>query len=81
MYLTSFVDWQAHSHIGGRKIDGVWKWQGRLTGEITYDWWGSGDPNGDGECLGFHGLTLKFNDQACTGGHSFKFFCENANSQ
>ena len=78
MYLL--LDWQGSSHIGGRKVNGIWRWQGRVTGKIGYKLWGASEPSGDGDCIMIaQNMNYKFNDSPCTS-TSFCFFCERADN-
>ena len=63
MYLL--IGWQGSLHIGGKRINGVWRWQGRITGEITYNWWSIGEPSNDGDCMSLQPAYHKFNDLHC----------------
>ena len=63
MYLL--IGWQEPLHIGGRKIDDVWRWQGRITGEITYNWWSTGEPSNYGNCMIFFPTDHKFTNLRC----------------
>ena len=76
MYLL--LDWQGSSLIGGRYVDGIWRWQGRVTEEIGYDWWADNQPSGDGDCMNVDPyINYKFNDIHCTFA-PLHFFCEKA---
>ena len=60
--------------IGGRSGQTGWKWSGRSTELIDYNWWVPGEPNGDGPCVTVLPDTYKFNDAPCS--IDLPFFCE-----
>ena len=69
------LELRKYSYIGGKKVGDTWRWHGRITGEIIIDWWGDGEPNGDGFCINLFEFNSMFNDfpcdQSCQG-----FVCE-----
>ena len=74
MYLL--LDWQGPSLIGGRYVDGIWRWQGRVTGVVGYDWWADNQPSGDRYCMDVNlPPEYKFNDMHCDSASPY-FFCE-----
>ena len=74
MYLL--LDWQGPSLIGGREVNGIWRWQGRVTGVVGYDWWADNRPSGNRDCIDVNQyLKYKFNDISCTFAKLY-FFCE-----
>ena len=78
--MYTLLDWQGPSLIGGRKVNGTWRWQGRVTGEIGYAWWAANQPSGDGDCINtVKNMNYTFNDLPCTS-ESFCFFCERADN-
>lgn len=79
MYICAtplLLDWQFPAFIGARKVSGIWRWHGRLTEPMTYEWWGDSHPTGgDRYCINFGPLVkYKFNDINC--GASKYFLCE-----
>ena len=75
-YNTLFLDWQFSAYIGARKESGQWRWQGRVTGWLTYDWWADGKPSLENKnCLHVGGpIGYKFNNRFC--GNPKYFYCE-----
>ena len=68
-------DWLTGAYwIGGKKVGNTWMWDGLVSGEISYNWWGANQPDGNGICLNLIHDSNKFDDASC--GDSIKFFCE-----
>ena len=76
--MCLLLDWQGRSYIGGRNVDGIWRWQGIVTSEICYDWWAPNQPSGDGDCIGVN-PKMRFNDMLCVSTLNY-FFCEKTKS-
>ena len=74
------LDWEIGAFIGGRKVNGIWRWHGRLTEPLAYTWWGNNQPSGGGQdCMGASSVVqYKFNDLFC--GNKKYFFCEKASN-
>ncbi|XP_067947383.1 C-type lectin APL-like [Watersipora subatra] len=71
-------DWQQVEEIwlGGRKINGTWRWDGKSTALADTLYWGQGRPSVlIEECLTtFAGVDYQFNDKKCH--YSHQFICE-----
>ena len=37
--------WKGHAWLGGKRVDGAWRWFGLITSEIGISYWGVGEPN------------------------------------
>ena len=83
MYICAtllLLDWGFSTFLGARKVSGQWRWQGRVTERIAYDWWATNQPSGGSQiCLGTSEWDkYKFNDVFCD---SEKYFlCEKASN-
>jgi len=54
-------------HIGGLKVDGIWKWVGRVIDPIVVGDWKRGQPQGNpGEDCLAHWNDHKWHDIGCT---------------
>jgi len=66
--------------VGGKKIGGIWKWQGRIETEISVEDWRSGEPNDfkgvSQDCLALfeQDKNLQWDDGTCY--KSLYFICE-----
>jgi len=65
--------------VGGRKIGGIWKWQGSIETEISVEDWKAGEPNNVGQsqdCLALfeYDRSFQWDDGTCS--RSFYFICE-----
>ena len=68
------LDWQSLSFIGARTVNGMWRWDGRVTEPITYEWWGESQPTEKSQyCMGTS-AEYKFRNIYCHGQKNF--FCE-----
>ena len=75
-YNALFLDWQFSAYIGARKKNDQWIWHGRVTGSLTYDWWGNNQSSGKNKnCLNVGAsIDYKFNDLVCV--NQNYFYCE-----
>lgn len=64
--------------IGGRKINGIWKWYGRITTELELHNFASYEPSDHGDCMttGYSGF--KWDNTNCNDHYSF--LCEKVTS-
>jgi hypothetical protein len=75
----SYLGWRSSNMwISGRKVNGVWRWNGRLTSEFMASNWGAEEPNSSGDCLRIMydngGHYHKWDDYVCSGQQ--EFICE-----
>ena len=74
--MFPLLDWQFPAFLGIQNVSGLFRWQGRLTEPITYEWWNDNNPTG-GEryCINVGpNSKYQFNDLPCE--MSMYFFCE-----
>ena len=75
--------WKGHAWLGGKRVDGAWRWFGLITSEIGISYWGVGEPNGGNSpnlCLSTYatsGRHYYWNDHTCT--EKMSFACEKIN--
>ena len=70
--------WDGNSWIGGRRVNGIFRWEGNLNGDIQLAYWSLGEPNnvvGDEHCVESpSGQSYFWNDHECL--KSNYFICE-----